>query len=39
MRMDILSGIQSAVHDSLKNGATLAQFKKELKPLLQDKGW
>jgi len=39
MREDILKDIRSAVDKALSNGQTFHEFKKELKPLLQKKGW
>lgn len=39
MRMDVLQDIRDAVQKALDEGTTFAQFKKELTPLLQAKGW
>jgi SPP1 gp7 family putative phage head morphogenesis protein len=39
MRSDILQDIRSAVDDALNNGTTLADFQKNLTPILQAKGW
>jgi SPP1 gp7 family putative phage head morphogenesis protein len=39
MREDILSDIRSAVEKALSEGQTFQSFQKELKPLLQKKGW
>lgn len=39
MRLDILQDIRTALLSALKEGKTLAQFEKELTPLLQSKGW
>ena len=39
MRNDILQDIRSAVDDALANGTTFEDFKKQLKPVLQSKGW
>ena len=39
MRMDILKDIRSELDKGLKNGTTFEQFKKDLKPKLQAKGW
>lgn len=39
MQEDILEDIRTAVTDALKNGTTFHQFKKDLEPLLQRKGW
>lgn len=38
-RLDILEDIRSAVDSAIKNGLTPQQFKKELTPILQAKGW
>jgi len=39
MQMDVLKDIHEAVTNAAENGWTLSHFKKELKPLLQEKGW
>jgi len=39
MRRDILADIRTAIDEALANGTTLAQFKRDLIPLLQSKGW
>ncbi|MGB1271499.1 MAG: phage minor head protein [Endozoicomonas sp.] len=39
MELDILTDIRDGVAQALKEGQTFAQFKKDLKPLLQKKGW
>lgn len=39
MREDILKDIRSAVDKALSEGKTFHEFKKELKPTLQKKGW
>tara|TARA_R110000796_G_scaffold11478_2_gene38155 strand:- start:65173 stop:66486 length:1314 start_codon:yes stop_codon:yes gene_type:complete len=39
MRLDVLTDIQGAMADANRNGTTLEQFKKDLKPTLQAKGW
>jgi len=39
MKVDVLQDIRQALTDALKNGKTLAQFKDELIPTLQRKGW
>ncbi|ADE10467.1 phage head morphogenesis protein [Sideroxydans lithotrophicus] len=39
MRTDILLDIRSAVDDALNNGTTFQEFKKNLTPILQAKGW
>ena len=39
MKMDILQDIRDMINKSLSTGMDFRQFKKELKPLLQKKGW
>ena len=39
MRMDVLQDIRDALDAALANGTTLDTFKKDLKPLLEAKGW
>lgn len=39
MRMDVLQDIHNAVQNSLEQGQTFQQFKKDLTPKLQAKGW
>ncbi len=39
MRADILQDIKDALEKSMDEGTPFAKFKKELKPLLQAKGW
>lgn len=39
MSMDILADIRVAVDDAIAKGETLADFKKRLTPVLQEKGW
>jgi len=39
MDLDILSTIRNSVEDALTNGKTLQQFKNDLTPELQKKGW
>lgn len=39
MRSDILQDIRSALDEALNSGTTLAEFRKNLTPLLQQKGW
>lgn len=39
MREDILNDIRSAVDKALSEGKTFQSFQKELKPILQKKGW
>ena len=38
-KIDVLQDIRTALHESLQSGKTLEQFKKELIPVLQKKGW
>ena len=38
-RADILADIHEAVDDAIREGTTLHQFRKQLTPLLQKKGW
>lgn len=38
-KLDVLEDIRSAVADNLRNGGTFASFEKQLKPVLQRKGW
>lgn len=39
MKVDVLQDIRQALADSLKNGTTLQDFKKQLSPVLEAKGW
>lgn len=39
MKVDVLQDIRGALTDALKNGKTFAQFKDDLIPTLQKKGW
>lgn len=39
MKVDILQDIRQALGEALKNGSTLEQFKKQITPVLQKKGW
>lgn len=39
MRLDILEDIRGATELAIKNGLTFQQFKKQLAPVLQAKGW
>lgn len=39
MRTDILQDIRQAVDEAIAGGTTLSDFKKRLKPVLQEKGW
>lgn len=36
---DVLNDIQAALEEALKNGSTVRDFSKQLKPVLQAKGW
>ncbi len=38
-QLDVLADIYMAVSDAIENGQSLGQFRKELRPLLQQKGW
>lgn len=38
-QLDVLADIRQAVDDALSQGLPLAQFKKQLTPVLQKKGW
>jgi len=38
-RMDVLKDIRESLLTAQKNGIPFAEFKKELKPILQSKGW
>ncbi|AUN95883.1 phage head morphogenesis protein [Pseudazoarcus pumilus] len=38
-RIDVLSDIRRAVIDATREGKTLRQFRDELEPVLQEKGW
>ena len=38
-KLDVLQDIREALADALANGKTQAQFAKDLKPILQRKGW
>ncbi len=38
-RADILADIHEAVDNAIREGTTLHQFRKQLTPLLQKKGW
>lgn len=38
-QLDILADIREAVDKALKSGSTLQDFKKQLRPTLQSKGW
>lgn len=38
-KLDVLNDIHQGLHHALANGTTLSQFKAELEPLLQRKGW
>jgi len=39
MRLDILEDIHGAMDAAIKNGVAFGEFKKNLKPILQAKGW
>lgn len=39
LKQDVLTDIRQGLSDALANGTTLAQFKKDLIPTLQQKGW
>lgn len=39
MQVDVLSDIRDAVQSALKDGKTFNQFRAELTPVLQNKGW
>jgi uncharacterized protein with gpF-like domain len=39
MQLDLLTEIRGFVDDALANGGTLAEFQKQLTPLLQKRGW
>lgn len=39
MQRDVLHDIRAAVDDALANGLTMEQFKKNLRPTLEQKGW
>jgi uncharacterized protein with gpF-like domain len=38
-RLDLLKDIHDAVTHSIKDGKTFQEFKKQLLPILQEKGW
>lgn len=38
-QLDVLADIREAVDRAISKGATLADFKKDLRPVLQSKGW
>lgn len=38
-QLDLLEAVRAAVDDALANGKTLAQFQRELTPILQRAGW
>jgi SPP1 gp7 family putative phage head morphogenesis protein len=38
-QLDVLADLYQGVSDALAKGQTVAQFRKQLKPLLQSKGW
>ncbi|PHM47097.1 phage minor head protein [Xenorhabdus miraniensis] len=39
LKLDVLSDIRSALQKSLENGQTLSDFKRQLVPVLEQKGW
>jgi len=39
MQRDVLQDIRAAMDDAIANGTTLDEFKKRLRPTLQEKGW
>lgn len=39
MRVDILEDIRGELEKALENGTTFAEFKKNLRPMLEKKGW
>jgi uncharacterized protein with gpF-like domain len=39
MQKDLLADIRAAVDGAIKNGTTKRQFSKDLKPMLQERGW
>lgn len=39
MKVDVLQDIRQALGDALKKGSTLEDFKKQISPVLQAKGW
>ncbi|WP_140918188.1 phage head morphogenesis protein [Limnobaculum xujianqingii] len=39
MKLDVLEDIKTALNESLKNGETYEEFKKNLLPTLEQKGW
>jgi hypothetical protein len=39
MQLDVLSDLQTAVVDAMEQGQSFESFKKNIKPLLQQKGW
>ncbi|WP_126456722.1 phage minor head protein [Sulfuriflexus mobilis] len=39
MQLDVLDDVRGALDEALADGTTFQQFKKELKPRLQKKGW
>lgn len=38
-QLDVLADLREAVDKAIRSGGTLGEFRKELKPLLQAKGW
>jgi uncharacterized protein with gpF-like domain len=39
MRLDVLSDLHNATINAVENGQSFDTFKKNIKPLLQQKGW
>ncbi len=39
MKVDVLQDVRQALSDALKNGTTFDDFKKQLSPVLERKGW
>ena len=39
MQIDVLNEIQSSINEAIKNGTSLKEFQKNLKPYLEQKGW
>ncbi|GAB4327353.1 MAG: phage minor head protein [Calditrichia bacterium] len=39
LKLDILQDIREAINNALQQGITLEQFKKQLQPILKNKGW
>ncbi|HDL8284773.1 TPA: minor capsid protein [Yersinia enterocolitica] len=39
LKQDVLEDVRHSLNDSLRNGSTFEQFKKQLIPVLEQKGW